>query len=91
MTYYFGTDLANRVMQEDITGMLEPAMNEFENVLREIKSIYLLGSYGNIEEQEKRKFWSAVYAMTIDNLEYLINEVDKNWGVSGVTKADEND
>lgn len=88
MTYYFGTDLANRVMQEDVTDMLEPAMNEIRNTLINIKSLYLDGGYGYISEQERKKFWSALYAMTIDNLEYLINEIDKEDNISGVTSDD---
>jgi hypothetical protein len=88
MTYYFGTDLANRVMQEDVTDMLEPAMNEIRNTLINIKSLYLDGGYGYTSEQERKKFWSALYAMTIDNLEYLINEIDKEDNISGVTADD---
>ena len=88
MTYYFGTDLANRVMQEDIEIALEPAMDEITNRLIRIKSLYLDGQYGYISEQERKKFWSALYAMTIDNLEYLINEIDKEDNVSGVTADD---
>ena len=89
MMYYFGTDLANRVMQEDITDMLEPAMTEIKDMLVHIKSFYLDGRYGYISEQERKKFWSALYAMTIDNLEYLINEIDKEDNISGVTTDDE--
>lgn len=89
MTYYFGTDLANRVMQEDIESMLEPAMDEITNKLMVIKGLYLDGKYGYISEQERKKFWSALYAMTIDNLEYLINEIDKEDNISGVTADDE--
>ena len=88
MTYYFGTDLANRVMQEDIADMLEPAMSEIKDMLVHIKSLYLDGDYGYVSEQERKKFWSALYAMTIDNLEYLINEIDKEDNVSGVTTDD---
>lgn len=89
MTAYFGADLANRVMQEDITDILEPAMREIKNALIGIKSVYLDGNYGEVSEQERRKFWSALYAMTIDNLEYLINEVEKEGDISGVTKDNE--
>ena len=88
MTYYFGTDLANRVMQEDIESALDPAMDEITNRLIDIKALYLDGKYGYISEQERKKFWSALYAMTIDNLEYLINEIDKEDNVSGVTADD---
>ena len=88
MTYYFGTDLANRVMQEDIESALDPAMDEITNRLIDIKALYLDGKYGYISEQERKKFWSALYAMTIDNLEYLINEIDKEDNVSGVTTDD---
>ena len=88
MTYYFGTDLANRVMQEDIESALDPAMDEITNKLIDIKALYLDGKYGYISEQERKKFWSAVYAMTIDNLEYLINEIDKKDYISGVTSDD---
>ena len=88
MTYYFGTDLANRVMQEDIESALDPVMDEMTNRLINIKALYLDGKYGYISEQERKKFWSAVYAMTIDNLEYLINEIDKEDNVSGVTSDD---
>lgn len=88
MTYYFGTDLANRVMQEDIANILDPAIDEITNRLIRIKSLYLDGQYGYISEQERKKFWSAVYAMTIDNLEYLINEIDKKDYISGVTSDD---
>ena len=88
MTYYFGTDLANRVMQENITDMLTPDMNEIKITLMRIKSLYLDGDYGYVSEQERKKFWSALYAMTIDNLEYLINEIDKEDNISGVTSDD---
>jgi hypothetical protein len=88
MTYYFGTDLANRVMQEDIEDMLKPAMSEIKDMLVHIKSLYLDGDYGYVSEQERKKFWSALYAMTIDNLEYLINEIDKEDNISGVTSDD---
>lgn len=88
MTYYFGTDLANRIMQEDITDMLTPDMNEIKITLMRIKALYLDGQYGYISEQERKKFWSALYAMTIDNLEYLINEIDKEDNISGVTSDD---
>ena len=88
MTAYFGMDLANRVMQEDIADMLEPAMSELKDMLIHIKSLYLDGDYGYVSEQERKKFWSALYAMTIDNLEYLINEIDKEDNVSGVTADD---
>lgn len=88
MTYYFGTDLANRVMQDDIADMLEPAMNEIKNELIRIKSLYLDGQYGYVSEQERKKFWSALYAMTIDELEYIINEIDKEDNISGVTSDD---
>ena len=89
MTYYFGTDLADRVMQADITDILDSAMAEIQKDLIKIKSFYLDGRYGYISEQERKKFWSALYAMTIDNLEYLINEIDKEDNISGVTTDDE--
>lgn len=77
MTCYFGFDLANRVMQEDIADMLDSAMDEIKETLTHIKSLFLDGKYGDVSDQERKKFWSATYAMMIDNLEYIINDVDK--------------
>lgn len=75
MTYYFGTDLANRVMQENIDRDFDTAMAEIEEILIQIKETYLSTVYA--DDEDRKKFWSALFHMVEDRIEYLINDVNK--------------
>lgn len=75
MTCYFGTDLANRVMQENIDRDFDTAMTEIEETLIQIKEKYLSTVYA--DDEDRKKFWTALFHMVEDRIEYLINDVDK--------------
>ena len=75
MTCYFGTDLANRVMQENIDRDFDTAMAEIEETLIQVKEKDLSTVFA--DREYSILFWSAVYHMIDDRIEYIINEVDK--------------
>lgn len=75
MTCYYGTDLANRVMQDNIGEDLNGVLIDLRETLMQIKEKYLSEYY--VDSDMRKKFWSATYNLLIDTIEYTINEVDK--------------
>lgn len=74
MTCYFGTDLANRIMQENIDRDFDTAMAEIEETLIQVKETYLSTVYADGED--RKRFWTALFHMVEDRIEYLINDVE---------------
>jgi hypothetical protein len=75
MTCYFGTDLANRVMQENVEDDLLEVLDDLQETLIQIKEKNL--SAGYVDSDMRKKFWSATYNLLMDEIEYIINDVDK--------------
>lgn len=75
MTCYYGTDLANRVMQDNVGEDLNSVLIDLHETLMQIKEKYLSEYY--VDSDMRKKFWSATYNLLIDTIEYTINEVDK--------------
>lgn len=74
MTCYFGTDLANRLMQENIERDFDTAMAEIEETLIQVKENYLSTVY--TDGEDRKKFWTALFHMVEDRIEYLIDDVE---------------
>lgn len=74
MVYYFGTDLANRLMQENIDMDFDTAMAEIEETLIQVKENYLSTVF--TDSEDRKKFWTALFHMVEDRIEYLINDVE---------------
>ena len=75
MICYYGFDLANRVMQNNIEDDLTGVLDDLQETLTQIKEKNLSAYY--VDSDMRKKFWSATYKLLMDEIEYIINEVDR--------------